>query len=203
MWIFTQQGFFSINTDPTNKSNLQFRARRIADLNNIKAAFPGATKGSKVIKLTGTDYPFRLSLHRDNVSAIVQQMANQIDYANFKDRVKATPGQEDKVPALMDVWHVMNEWGQGRKSWSRFQSRHDEGEDRKTVLLRAAYDLIKRANDEGLSHPPAECLTHYDDTDCDGTCLMDDIAAELNLDDDTPPIKLDSEMGIWEDDEQP
>lgn len=51
----------------------------------------------------------------------------------------------------------------------------DKGEDRKIVLLRAAYDLLKK-------HPIAqECLVFYDDAECDGMCLMEDIANELDI----------------------
>lgn len=46
-------------------------------------------------------------------------------------------------------------------------------EDRKVILLRAAYALIRKC-------PSAqETTVHYDEADCDGHCLMDDIKAEL------------------------
>jgi hypothetical protein len=62
--------------------------------------------------------------------------------------------------------------------------------DRKDILLRAAYDLLTRANRPGYVQDANEILVRYDDADCDGACLRDDIAAELNLDDRTPPIPL-------------
>lgn len=64
---------------------------------------------------------------------------------------------------------------------------------RKDTLLRAAYDLIKRSTMQVFVQETGTILTHYDDADCDGLCLMDDIAAELNLDDDTPPLPLETE----------
>lgn len=51
--------------------------------------------------------------------------------------------------------------------------------DRKEILLRACYDLLKESNESGVL--AVEQTVHYDDADCDGWCLMDDIAAELGI----------------------
>jgi hypothetical protein len=53
--------------------------------------------------------------------------------------------------------------------------------DRKTELLRAAYDLLRK---QDRSFYVLNLLTEtvrYDDADCDGRCLMDDIAGELEI----------------------
>lgn len=62
--------------------------------------------------------------------------------------------------------------------------------DRKEMLLRAAYDLLKRSTQDYYVREATSILTRYDDADCDGYCLMEDIAAELGLDDDTEPVPL-------------
>ena len=41
---------------------------------------------------------------------------------------------------------------------------------RARVLLKATHDLLKAANGDVLT-----ILVHYDEADCDGYCLMDDI----------------------------
>ncbi|MDO8357253.1 MAG: hypothetical protein Q7U76_12755 [Nitrospirota bacterium] len=47
--------------------------------------------------------------------------------------------------------------------------------DRKVVLLRAAYALI-------LKCPSAqETTVFYDEADCDGHCLMEDIQTEIDM----------------------
>lgn len=56
--------------------------------------------------------------------------------------------------------------------------------DRKTVLLQACYDMLKKINESPYVLSPFETTIKYDDADCDGYCLMDDIAAELNIDED-------------------
>jgi hypothetical protein len=51
-------------------------------------------------------------------------------------------------------------------------------EDRERVLLRAAYDLIKKCRD---GEPITEVLIEYDGAECDSQCLMEDIAIELEI----------------------
>jgi hypothetical protein len=65
--------------------------------------------------------------------------------------------------------------------------------DRKDILLRAAYDLLKRADNSHYSEHATEIIVCYDDVNCDGYCLMNDIAYVLNLEDDTDPLPLKSE----------
>lgn len=51
--------------------------------------------------------------------------------------------------------------------------------DRKTVLLKACRDMLQKCNDSGYSLSPFETTVFYDEADCDGYCLLDDIIAEL------------------------
>jgi len=65
--------------------------------------------------------------------------------------------------------------------------------NRKDVLLRAAYDLLKRSTQDHYVKEATSILTRLDDANCDGYCLMEDIAIELGLEDDAEPIPLGSE----------
>lgn len=65
--------------------------------------------------------------------------------------------------------------------------------DRKEVLLRAAYDLLRRSTQSHFVQEATSILTYYDGANCDGYCLMEDIANELELDDDAEPIPLKPE----------
>jgi hypothetical protein len=58
-------------------------------------------------------------------------------------------------------------------------------EDRKIILLRAAYDLLKKANEGPYVKNAMEITVHYDDADCDGACLMEDIASEIGIEEDS------------------
>ena len=55
--------------------------------------------------------------------------------------------------------------------------------DRMEVLLKASWDMLKKCHDSYYVISPMETTVHYDDADCDGHCLMEDIAIELNLGD--------------------
>lgn len=65
--------------------------------------------------------------------------------------------------------------------------------ERKEVLLRAAYDLLKRADQSYYVEQATSILVRFDDANCDGYCLMEDIAYELGLEDSTKPIPLGEE----------
>ncbi len=52
-------------------------------------------------------------------------------------------------------------------------------EDRKVTLLRAAYELLDKCSQSGYVISPFEVTVFYDDADCDGICLMEDIKLEL------------------------
>lgn len=54
--------------------------------------------------------------------------------------------------------------------------------DRKEILLRACYDLLKKQTESVYVLNLLEETVHYDDSDCDGSVLMDDIAEELGID---------------------
>ena len=53
--------------------------------------------------------------------------------------------------------------------------------DRKEVLLKAAYDLLRKAEDTPYVEDIMHMTVVYDDADCDGACLMQYIADELNI----------------------
>ncbi len=53
---------------------------------------------------------------------------------------------------------------------------------RREKYLKAAYDLLKALDDGGDYF---DLTVHYDDADCDGACLMNDIANELGFDAET------------------
>lgn len=61
---------------------------------------------------------------------------------------------------------------------------------RAEILMRAAFDLLAKQRDSGIVLDLYAETAFYDGVDCDGSCLMDDIAAELNLDSsNTPPLR--------------
>lgn len=53
--------------------------------------------------------------------------------------------------------------------------------DRKEVLLRACYDLLMKQVVSGYVLNLLDEIIHYDDTDVDVGCLLEDIRDELGL----------------------
>jgi len=56
-------------------------------------------------------------------------------------------------------------------------------EDRKIILLKACRDLLKKQEKSHYVLNLLEETVFYDDVDCDGYCLLDDIEIELINDD--------------------
>lgn len=52
-------------------------------------------------------------------------------------------------------------------------------DDRKTVLLKACRDMLVKCRDSQFIVYPMETTVFYDEADCDGYCLFEDIENEL------------------------
>lgn len=55
------------------------------------------------------------------------------------------------------------------------EKRHTEQQDRAIVLLKAARNLLAKQQDSGYVLNLLAETVHYDDAECDGSCLLDDI----------------------------
>ena len=53
--------------------------------------------------------------------------------------------------------------------------------DRKVVLLKACRDMLHKANESGYVIDVMSTTVHYDEADCDGFCLLEDIEHELSI----------------------
>lgn len=69
-------------------------------------------------------------------------------------------------------------------------SVEDKKPMRQAILLRAAYDLLTKADREHFVEQATYIVTRYDEANCDGGCLREDIAHELGIDSETDPIPL-------------
>jgi hypothetical protein len=59
----------------------------------------------------------------------------------------------------------------------------DDKIKRYETLLKAAYELLKKQEKSGYTLDLLSETVFYDEADCDGYCLMEDIAIELDLED--------------------
>ena len=97
MWIFSQDGFYSI---VQKGKEFHVRARRIQDLVNV-----GLTPTKSY---PGSDYPWRAILpNRAGLLKLMEALGNSVDYPNFKGHVLNRKDQRHRVPAYHQIWAIM------------------------------------------------------------------------------------------------
>jgi hypothetical protein len=103
MWLFTSNGFVSVvadKNDPTNEK-LLVRSR---DRNHIRSLFPLA----KVFSVPLSDYQWRAWVSRDQVTEVVSNNIQNLNYTNFKNSIESDMKYHD---ACLSVWNsVFNEY---------------------------------------------------------------------------------------------
>ena len=81
MWIFSQDGFYSI---VQKGEQFHVRARRKQDLVNV-----GLTPTKS---FAGSDYPWRAILaNRGELLMLMEKLGKSVDYPNFKARISVMP----------------------------------------------------------------------------------------------------------------
>lgn len=107
VWIFYEGGFVSAVKKDDRKSTLVVRARDFKSLEPL-AEYCGL-KPQKAIKVGGgSDYPYRLEVEQKDFASWAFDVAQSVDYRNFKDRVTGPRGRGKAWSApLMSVWTAM------------------------------------------------------------------------------------------------
>ncbi len=106
MWLFTEQGFFSVTVYPEDESLYQMRARERADLEQLIEA---SGVEAEIIDTPRGDYGYRILIPKMKMMGLVNFLTGSIDYRNFKSAVGASPTQKHKVPAYMKIWGHMRQ----------------------------------------------------------------------------------------------
>ena len=97
MWIFSQDGFYSI---VQKGEGFHVRARRKQDLFNV-----GLTPAKSY---AGSDYPWRAVLtDRAELLKLIEQLGNSVKYPNFKERIGQRPDQQHRIGAYHKIWALM------------------------------------------------------------------------------------------------
>lgn len=99
MWIFTSNSFLSVVQDKDDPSYLFVRSRDREHLHAFGAP------DSDIIIIPGSDYQYRIRMHKTTFGVMLAQLINKINYPRFKPSVKDPRYHQ----ALLDVWHVMYE----------------------------------------------------------------------------------------------
>ena len=105
MWLFTTHGFYSVTT--AGRRKVQIRARVRDHLERLKSAFRKQLRGP-IIETPDADYRYRIIAGRDAWQKVASQLADEIDYPNFKNAVFNEFGQDNYETALHRVWAIMH-----------------------------------------------------------------------------------------------
>lgn len=104
MWMMTRYGFFSIVRGHGAEAQcLVVRARRRDHLEALCKRFLEPPYHLK--RTPRRDYPFRVCITREVAAVLMRELAQDIDYDNFKDEVKkALPADHAYHQFLTKTW---------------------------------------------------------------------------------------------------
>lgn len=121
MWIFTRYGFFSAvcarhgDGDPladVDESTIAIRARSRHHLQSLILRFSGQLGNAEIKTFSGSDYQFRIFVAKQAWASVCEQLADEINYDNFKSEVsRSTSGESYRyVSVLHKVWELIDEF---------------------------------------------------------------------------------------------
>lgn len=107
MWIFSKIGFFSVVEHKDDPDLVMVRARYKEDIDRLHHAIMDFSKVDLPVERTlNADYYFRMTIPKMTWARIMEAVAADIDYTNFKNAVHhMEPGVRAK--AYMEVWDAM------------------------------------------------------------------------------------------------
>lgn len=101
MWLFTRRGYFSVVEVPGDPGSIQIRARDRGHLESLRL-------GAEIVHTTSADYPYRAIVPKGVAVDLISALAQEIDYANFKDMVDREHGPRSWFAASChEIWGVL------------------------------------------------------------------------------------------------
>lgn len=98
MWLITTRGFYSAVAKPGDGEEfVTVRARSERDIRNLAELIDAEPKRSE-----HTDYRWRIRCRKEEWADAVRQMALEIDYDNFKNRIYQEDPERERIFAR--VW---------------------------------------------------------------------------------------------------
>lgn len=178
MWVMTQQGFYSaIAFDPKKAKQLApgkaedvllIRCRVEVDAERL-----GIFVGREHEKTKVADYLYRIQVTRQEWGEFLAAESADIDYGNFKDRVKKNQGKE-RASAYMRVWSALlslQPWEPftrtSRYPWREglWTSRDLWDEPTLADLVDDSFDspILRGRQDDADADSPTECVRCSED----------------------------------------
>ncbi len=115
MWIFTKYGFFSAVCarkgfgeygQPVDPDRVMVRSRSRHHLEQLQERF-ASLKSKQIESFPGSDYPFRIFPDKSAWAMVMKELAEEMDYDNFKSEVARQPNDAAYEDTLHDVWAIM------------------------------------------------------------------------------------------------
>lgn len=103
MWLFTKFGFFSVMNKGDN-DELTVRSRTKSDLDRLRNHYLPSLSPSRAHE--GTDYPWRATTSSTALGEAMRVIAQDIDYANFKNEVALDLGK-DRAKRYGKIWSAL------------------------------------------------------------------------------------------------
>jgi len=103
MWLFTKFGFFSVVNKGDN-DELTVRSRTKSDLDRLRNHYLPSLSPPSAHE--GTDYPWRATTSSTALGEAMRVIAQDIDYANFKDEVALGLGK-DRAKRYGKIWSAL------------------------------------------------------------------------------------------------
>ncbi len=104
MWLLTTEGFYSVVAHRRDANKLIVRGRAREDLEALREQIPEL----RVFSDPDADYRWRAVVTRAEWVVAVAQLADEIDYDNFKSAVGARQGRE-RERLYHRVWVALRE----------------------------------------------------------------------------------------------
>jgi hypothetical protein len=118
MWLFTKYGFFSAvcaregngrRSDPVDESTIAVRARSLQHLQSLLSRFASELGSPEIKTYVGTDYQYRVFVSKDNWRLVCGELAEELDYDNFKGEVEKSEGSLKYAELLHKVWGAVDD----------------------------------------------------------------------------------------------
>jgi hypothetical protein len=103
MWLLTKTGFFSAVRDLDTRDSMIIRARDPDDMKNLVEQY---VPGTEIIETLDSDYRYRIRLDKSTWIRLAAELAEDVDYNNFKNHIKEVQGVE-RAMLYSEIWEIL------------------------------------------------------------------------------------------------
>lgn len=107
MWLFTKHGYYAIVRDNKNEDIYWLRGRLEADLTNVLELID--IENPEITYKDYADYKYRIKLTKKEFIDFMLNIADNLDYSNFKSMMDNNANQRHKIFAYYEVYNVLAE----------------------------------------------------------------------------------------------